>query len=77
MEPDFIYQTAEPMDVSQRREWIRERYREAGNLGATWHRTSFHPDDNHLILVESWKIRPKDEGEARWQLGRATQKTSW
>jgi hypothetical protein len=67
-EPDFVFQTAEPMTQEQRMEWLRLHSGEANDEGATFHRASVHPEIEHLTLLESWKVRPEDQGEPRWGL---------
>ena len=66
-EPDFIAQTGEPMTVEEKREWIRRGCRNAEAKGATFHRASVHPEHADLLLLESWKVRPEDQGEPRFQ----------
>lgn len=68
MEPDFIFQTAEPMTSEQRMEWLLLHSREANEDGATFHRATIHPDIPHLTLLESWKVHPDDQGEPRFAL---------
>lgn len=68
MEPDFIFQTAEEMTPEQRMEWLRLHSGEANDLGATFHRATVHPKIKHLTLLESWIVRPEDQGDPRWQM---------
>ena len=67
MEPDFIAQTAEPMSEGERRKWASERAAEFFHKGATHHRLTIHDTIPHLLLLEGWKVRPKDEGEPHFE----------
>lgn len=67
MEPDYLAQTAEPMDDTERRAWIRARADDAHAAGAVQCRVSMHPDIPNLLLMEGWNERPDSEGEPRWQ----------
>jgi hypothetical protein len=68
MEPDFISQTAEARTPEQRMEWLRKRTADANAKGATFHRAIVSDDHANLLLLESWKVAPKDQGEPRWQM---------
>lgn len=65
-EPTFVFQTDIPMTPDKRMEWLRNRAEEASANGAAFHRASIHPDIPHLTLLESWDVRPDDQGEPRW-----------
>lgn len=67
-EPEFISQTAEPMNFGERREWFSKQAHDATKNGATFHRFAMHPEIPHLTLYEGWKMRPEDQGEPRFQL---------
>lgn len=69
-EPDFLYQTSEPMTEQGRLEWSRNMAMDAFRLGGHHARVSVHPEIPDLLLVEAWKEAPEDMGEPRWQLGR-------
>jgi hypothetical protein len=66
-EPDFLSQTAEPMDQEARLAWFVDRNAEAKERGATFGRASVHPEHG-WALFEAWKVRPEHEGEQRWQV---------
>ncbi len=67
-EPDFISQTAEPMEPKQRLDWFRWRASEAAQKGATFFRFSYHPEQTDILLFEGWKIRPIYQGEPGFQM---------
>lgn len=66
-EPDFIFQTAEPMSDVEHHQFIQACLTEAKTQGGTFFRVTQHEDDANLILVEVWKETPQDQGEPRWQ----------
>jgi hypothetical protein len=70
-EPFYVRQHGAFAQLNERqgRKWFQTAHREAKKEGAVWLRYSV---DNALeptmALVEGWKVRPKNEGEIRWQL---------
>lgn len=67
MEPEYLAQTAELKTGDERRSWVKARYDEAKAQGMRHGRVSFD-EANNLLLVEAWKVRPRNEGAPRWQL---------
>ena len=67
-EPVYLAQTAEPLSVDRRHQWIRGCIDEGRRLGATFFRASVHDSIADLTLVEGWEKQPKDQGPLRWQL---------
>lgn len=67
MEPDYLAQTAEPMDHQQRWAWCEDHARRAEEAGCTWRRYTIHQERSELLLMEGWKVRPENEGEPRFQ----------
>lgn len=69
MEPQFIAQTADVSgaDDAFRRQWIKDRIKDARDYGMTWPRVSWkHEGSKLIILFEAWKTRPDDEGDPRF-----------
>jgi hypothetical protein len=67
-EPDFIYQNGERLTDKERREWFCDRAAEAFRHGAVLMRATIHPMERDLILLEGWRVHPKNQGEPRWQM---------
>ncbi len=67
-EPFFICQSGETMTEKEAQSWFRRTAGEARQEGARWVRFSYHPEIQHLRIVEGWHVRPDDEGDIRWSL---------
>lgn len=68
VEPDFLFQNGEPLTDEEGRAWFQARLTEAKAGGATWSRISIDETvQPHVRLVESWLVRPANEGPIRFQ----------
>jgi len=67
-EPEFIAQTAEPMDKEEVKVWIQVQVEAGKAQGATFFRATCHPNFPEILLVEGWSKRPNDQGEPRFQM---------
>lgn len=68
MEPDFIMQAAELTTWVERSDWFLKGMRDMKKDDVTFVRCSLHPDQSHICLLEGWLIKPKDQGEPRFQM---------
>lgn len=66
-EPEFIAQRYGFDDNAEVQKWINKQCDAMRESEATWFRATIHPDDDQLVLLEGWKMRPKDQGEPRFQ----------
>jgi hypothetical protein len=66
MSSDFRTMTSGPIDKAEVVAWIIGASDELCAKGATWLRTTHHPDNPGLILMEGWKVRPDNEPPADW-----------
>ncbi len=65
--PDFVFQTAQPMNDVEHHAWVRLCLDVASNGGATWYRVTQHGDRPNLVIVEAWKMEPAEKPEPAWQ----------
>lgn len=70
-EPSYIAQTDEVKTADECQAWITARLSDAKAQGTTFHRATFLPDKNALLL-EGWLVRPSDQGEARFKFSEST-----
>jgi hypothetical protein len=50
-------------------EWVQRHAARAQAKGFAWSRASVHAKDEGHLLFEAWRVRPDDEGKARWAKG--------
>lgn len=74
-EPFYVAQTEECKTREERDAWLHAIVDDARSKGGSWSRVTLgcegHPD---LLLFESWKVRPEDQGQPRFTLTEAASK---
>lgn len=68
-DPFYVAQTEECKTREDRDAWLHTIMDDARAKGGAWSRVTLgcegHPD---LLLFESWKVRPENEGQPRFSL---------
>ena len=66
-DPDFLFQTEEPMNDVEHHAWVSRCLREVRDRGATFFRVSQHDERPNLVLIECWRDEPEDKGAPRFR----------